>query len=398
MILSRFQARVVIGVVWAGAILLNVLILPGRYAPRVEIETLTIAPVPLITRASGNLDAKASETIKASFDGPVMQKHFQEGQRVRKGELLTVIGREHIRLDYQSKQNALSNAKADLARAQRNARLQKALFAKQAVAYSEVEDAQRALVLAKQTLESAQQGFKLEQLRWNSSSIVAPFDGTIVKDALGDDKQVLSGKDIVTVADISEFTVKVRVDELDIKRMEEGLPADVRIQIYPDKVFKAKISQVGSQPDNADSTLIPVTLRLTDNQGVLLRPKLTADVRILSGATSPTLSVPLTAIDNTDGTPKVWVLGTMNRLRERKVTLGNANPDRVEVTEGLRSGDRVCVTAEPDFIDGMKAAIGPSPLGTLSKTQQLMKKVAKDNPPPQYTPAKRGRGSHGGPR
>src|SRR5207237_6254428 len=109
-----------------------------------------------------------------------------------------------------------------------------------------------------------------------ASNVVSPIAGTVVKDAVGDDKNVTSGKEIVTIADVSEFTVRARVDELDIKRLTDNQPAEVRIQIYPQRVFKARVTQLGSQPESPDSTSIPIVLTLEDTQGILLRPKLPA--------------------------------------------------------------------------------------------------------------------------
>src|SRR5439155_483661 len=159
--------------------------------------------------------------------------------------------------DYQAKLDALHNAKTDLTQARKEVKLQKTLYAKEAVAYSAVEDAARNLVKATQTLRSAQESFALEQQRWDAAEVIAPFFGTVVKDSLGDNKSVVAGNEIVTVADVSEFTVKGRVDELDIKRVVENQPGEVRVQIYPQAVFKARVTQIGSQSDTAESSAIP---------------------------------------------------------------------------------------------------------------------------------------------
>jgi RND family efflux transporter MFP subunit len=353
-----WPAAFIVGICWAFVTLLNLVILPARHAIHVTSEVVGEAPLALVVRAPGNLDAKASATVKAQFDGDIVSKHFHEGQTVKAGQLLVVINRDKIRLDYQQKQDALANAKTDLVQAKKEIRLQKTLFSKQAVAYSAVEEAERSLVKATQSLRSADQTFKLEQAVWDSARTISPIAGTVVKDDLGDDKNATNGKGIATIADVSKFTVKARVDELDIKRVEENQSAEVRIQIYPQIVFKARVTQVGSQPESADSTAIPVVLTLEDNQGILLRPKLTADVRIILGQTRPVVSVPLSAISNADGNTRVWVLGLGDRLHGRAVTLGQTNPDRVEVKQGLRPGERVCTTADTALEDGMRVYIG----------------------------------------
>lgn len=343
-----------LGGLWFLGIVLNGLVMPARWTPRVQVETVVEAPLALVVRAPGHLDAKSSVTLKAQFDGPVTSKHFHEGQRVEAGELLAVIDTDKIRIEHQEKQDALSNAQSELERAKKEVRLQKSLYKSQAVAYTSVEEARNNLTKATQALRVAEENWRQEQVRWNSAKVISPTKGTVVKDGVGDEKGVASGKEIVTVADMTDFTVKARVDELDIRRVEEGQLADVHIQIYPQQVFKAKVTQVGTQPDAPDSTAIPVVLTLEDSQGVLLRPKLTADIRIIMGTTPPVLSVPLSAISNADGTTRVWVLDLWGRLRARPIVLGKMNPERGEVTQGLHAGDRISTSAPQGLADGMR--------------------------------------------
>ncbi len=340
--------------VWVGVVALNMIFLPRQFMPEVTVEKAALAPLALRVRAAGNLEAKDSTTLKAQFEGPVLKKNFHEGQIVRKGQLLAVLSREKIKLDYESKRDALKNAESDLERARKDLRLEKVLFKREAVSYSSVEDAQRALTKADQGLRAAKETFQLAQDLWESSEVTSPIAGTIVKDWLGDEKSIGAGKEIVTVADVSEYTVRARVDELDLHQIEEGMKADVRLQVYPERVFTATLRQLGSQPDGNGLPQIPIVLTLDSTQGLLLRPKLSAEVRIHTGSTPPTLSVPLSSIVNADGQQRVWVVGSLNRLRAQAIELGRSNPDRVLVIKGLQVNDRVCLSPDPHFATGMK--------------------------------------------
>lgn len=365
-----------IAAVWLAVTLLNLAILPGRYATRVELERTALSPMALVVRATGNLEAKDSNTVKAQFEGPVVSKQFHEGQTVTKGQLLAVLSREKIRLDHQNKLNDLKNAKSDLSRARKDVKIQRELFRQEAVAYSTVEDAERTFVRAQQSLRSAEEAFRLAEDQWAGANILSPLTGTVVKDWIGDDKTIAGGKEIVTVADVSEYTLKAYVDELDIKQVHEGQPAKIRIQIFDQAMLSGVVKEVGSQPEGAGLPEVPVILSLTDTQGLALRPKLTAEAKILTGTTEPVLSVPLTAVANSDGDPRVWVLGTFGRIHTARVVLGRMSPDRIEVTQGLRPGERVCISAEPDFAERMKVVMGV-PDSLSSKTHALMKTIKK---------------------
>ncbi len=373
---------------WVFITLLNMIFMPRRYAPAVETQILKVERMPLVVRGSGNLEAKDSNTLKMQFEGPVMVKHFREGQQVVQGEVLAIIGREKIRLDNQSKHDALLNARADLDKAKKELILQKQLFKKGAVAHASVDDASRILVKAQQSLAAAEGTYAEQQKLWNSSTVKSPINGTVVKDWIGDDKIVSAGKEIVTVADVSEYTVKARVDELDIKQVRENQVARISLQIYPEKMFSGVVREVGSVPDGSALPQVPVVLRLNNSPGYTFRPKLSAEAKILTGWTTPVISVPLTAVANTDGNPRVWVINGLSRLRLVDVELGRSNPDQVEITKGLSEGQTICVTAEPDFADGMKvvkAAPGTKP-ANQSRTNALLNRAKISKKPDSKDP------------
>lgn len=383
--LTMQQKLRIVVVVWGVLTLANMALAPMRFAPRVTIEKIKKEPMALVVRAAGTLEAKASLSAKAQFDGPVVQKNFREGSSVKKGQLLAIIGRDRIRLDYQSKQDALANARADALRGRREVRLQQALFRKQAVALSAVEDAQRQSVRAEQALKSAEESFRLEKDRWNSAKVYAPLDGTIVKDGIGDNKFVQANMELVTVADISEYTAKVRVDELDIKSVSEGLPAEIRIPLFPSTIFPGRVVQIGSTIDGGGLSEIAVTIKILSTQGQLLRPRLTVEARIMTGRTEPTLSVPKASIANADGESRVWVVDGLGRLRLRPVELGTNSSDRVQIVKGLHERDRICAEAEPDWKEGMKVIVASGKAGAgRSRTQALISKEKNSgrNPAP----------------
>jgi len=356
------KARYGFASLYIGAIVLNVVFLPHLYSPHVSIEVLALRPMSLIVRSAGNLEALDSTTIRAQFDGRVLEKHYREGNKVTKGQLLAVIDRDRIRLDHQKKMDTLKNADADFKKARKDLKLQKLLFRKGAVSSSNVDDAQTTLVKAEQALISAKEGMRLSDDQWNSSSVYAPLTGTIVKDSIGDDKFASMGKEILTVADISQFTMKARVDELDIKQVRPSQPAQVTVQIYGSTPLPATVREVGSMPEATGIPEVPVMLTIRDTKNLMLRPKLTAESLIFTGVTPPTLSVPLTAIANADGTSRVWVINALGKIHSRIVTLGQSNPFAVEITAGLKPGERICTKASSFFADGMKVVfINPAP-------------------------------------
>jgi RND family efflux transporter MFP subunit len=345
------------GICWIGVTALNVALLPAKYAPHVDVTTVKVEPLVLMVRAGGELAPKRSVILKAEFEGPVVSKLFKEGQAVRKGDILAEIGRDKIRLDYENKVTAVKNAESDLAKARKDQRVQRQLYRHQAVALSSVEDAERATVRAEQALRTARETLRLEEQLWNKNKIQVPFDGTLVKDSLGEDTSVSAGKELATLADISEFSVTARVDELEIGQVHVGQPAEVRLDAYPGRSFHAKVADISTEAEGSAVPVIPVTLQLEKVQQLPLLPKLSATVYITTGRTEPVLSIPLAALSNQSGETRVWVLDGLNRLRARPVSIGRSNPDRAEVTRGLSAGERIAATNSTGLMQGRKVIV-----------------------------------------
>jgi RND family efflux transporter MFP subunit len=339
---------------WGFFLALNMALLPPRYLPFARIELVQRTAFPLIVRAPATLQPKRELDVKAQFDGPVVKKNYLEGQSVKEGDVLLEIGRSRIEADFKNKSDELQNARADFLKAKKDINLQKALFRKQAVSESTVEDAERALVRAEQALKSAEISFELEKTRWNSNKILAPFSGEILHDGLDSDPEVTAGQELFILGDVSEYTLRAGVDELEIGQVKVGQTAEVRIQAFEKTLLRATVLRVGSQADSGAVPEIPIILQLESTQGLILLPRLTAEVRLKIGEIQNVFSVPISAIDNADGKPKVWVVNQRGFLEHRVVVLDNSNPDRVQVTDGLKENEHVCVTADPLWAQGMK--------------------------------------------
>lgn len=341
---------------------LNVILLPSRFIPRVPVENVIKAPLPHIVRASATVQPKKMLVLKAEIEGPVISKSFKEDQPIQKGQLLVELGRDKIRLDYQKQVIAVENAKADLLKAKREVRVQKELYRSEAVARSSVEDAQRAAVHAEQDLKNAQEALREGKRLWEKNKIYAPFAGIIAKDSLGEEPSVTVGKEIATLADNSEMTIVANVDEFEIQQIRLGQGADVQLQAFGDTSIHAKVINIGSQAQADTLAEVPVTLEPAPTPGFTLRPNMTAVTRIVTGSSVETLSVPLTALFNQNGENKVWVVSPSGRLKARTVTVGQSNPERVEITQGLSEGENVCMTADAHFADGMRIRPGLPPI------------------------------------
>ena len=337
-------------------IAINVVVLGSKYTPIVKVEAVQAAPLDLMVRAPGILQPAKNVVIKAEFDGPVIKKIYKEGDKVRAGQKLLEIGRDSIQMEHMGKINEFQNAQRELKKAVNEVRLQKTLYRKKAVAMAAVEEAKQALERARQALDISSAAYCLAQERWNKNIIYAPFNGTVTRDGIGADPAVSAGKEMLSIGDLSLYSMQVKIDELDIAQVKEGQAALVRLQAFEEKPLKARVSRVAAQSDEKGIAQYSVTLDIDREASadLPLRPQFGGEGRIMVGRTESVISAPLSALAMKDGKQIVWAVNSLGRLQAQPVDVGRSNAERVEITKGLAAGMALCTAVRPAFAQGMR--------------------------------------------
>lgn len=151
----------------------------------------------------------------------------------------------------------------------------------------------------------------------------------------------------VTVSDMRTLWMMANVPESELALYKIGQPVSVRVQAYPDKTYAGRVSYVGDSVD-ANSRRLVVRADISDPAHEL-RPQMLADFSITVAAPVTGVAVPATAVvRESDGSNVVWVAGDADarsaRLVRRKVELGRTEGGQVQITDGLRAGERIART------------------------------------------------------
>lgn len=143
--------------------------------------------------------------------------------------------------------------------------------------------------------------------------------------------------------------LRAQFHESDHALVSEGDPALVRVEAFPDQVFRGHVKHVATMPsqreyENSGVKVFPTTIAI-DEEVEGLRPGMTVDVHILAGKpVSRVLAVPVQAIVGTlkkGGEAKVFVLNKKGQSSERPVVLGHFNETLVQIQSGLEEGEQV---------------------------------------------------------
>lgn len=162
---------------------------------------------------------------------------------------------------------------------------------------------------------------------------------------------------IITIPDMNQMGVKVKIHEGYIKSIQKGQKARIRVDAYPGEELEGEVVKVGILPDaqnrwmNPDLKVYEVRVSIPGRRE-WLRPGLSAQVEILVKEIPNVLYVPIQAVTPMDGERFCYVAGLAS-TEKRRVEVGEFNNEFIEIKKGLNEGEKVLLRApiEPQALD-----------------------------------------------
>ncbi len=416
-------------VVLAAVVGLTVIRAQAGYT-KVLIGTVAKQNLVSIVSATGQIRPKTYVNVGANAMGRVTRFYVNEGDRVKKGQIVATIENVQQEANVAAQQATIDAARTDInsfIAAEKTAQAnvdhaqadleQKKLDYDRAVALFQAQvmskqdfDAKKAaydldvasLAQAKASLAQAyaqtesqrghlktqQADLKVNEDLLNRTIAVAPFDGIVTNEPVRQGEMVVQGiqntegSTLMTLADMSIITAEVKVDETDIVNVALGQPADVTVDALPGKVFKGHVTEVGDQAllrssgqstsqsttgvEEAKDFKVVVTL---DQPSDDLRPGLSTTAKITTAHKDDVLAIPIQALtmrdpkqlkagdhagtvsaatsstqqpsDQVQGVFVVTKTNGKDRVHFVPVTTGITGATDIEVTSGIKPGDRI---------------------------------------------------------
>jgi len=314
------------------------------------VGTGTVAHGPVIT---GSIQPERRADLRAEVSAVVMQVLKENGEAVKRGDLLVRLDDASIRDTLASAEESLRAAGQAFDQAERTYQRLKTLQAQGMTSMQAMEDAevrrnnaQSDQVAAKARVASARQQLQRTEVR-------APFDGVLSdrKVSAGDTAAV--GKELAKVIDPASMRFEGMVSADRMHEIKVGQPVRFHVNGIPNTEFEGRIKRVDASADPMTRQL-EVLVAFADKQ---LPPRvagLYAEGRIEAGSRQA-LMVPEAAVVRAGDATHVWrVQG--NRLQKVAVKLGERDPRRGEypVIQGLADGDRILRNPGSSLLDGQK--------------------------------------------
>lgn len=307
---------------------------------------------------TGVLEAWQKINLTPDIGGKVARIYVEEGQRVRKGQLLAELDTKSTVLQLQQAEAGLAVAEANFKNASRNKERMDRLSAEKAVSDQQYEQVKLAYEAAKAQLEQAQAGVNLARHALDVSLLEAPFDGVVAsKNAqVGDVINPMMGSfsptsGVLTIVDFSRIKIIIEVSQSDIVRIKRGQQAFLRVDALGAKDFQGVVTVVNLAADpQAKKFKVEVT---ANNPDLTLRPGTFGEVVLEVNTSENAVVVPQKAIIEN----KYVFIVQGNKARKKEVVLGLKNKDWIEIKEGLNAGEIIIIEGNYGLADGTEIEI-----------------------------------------
>lgn len=363
----------------------------------VEIGNANEMTIVETVSATGKIQPEIEVKISSEVSGEIIELPIQEGQQVKKGDLLVKInpdiyisGVNRTAASLSTTKAGLSQADAQVKEAKANYDRNKKLFEKGIISKAEwdrVVSAYEVAVANKQSayynVQSASATLTEAKDNLGRTTIYAPADGTIslLSVELGErvlGTQQMAGTEILRVANLNNMEVEVDVNENDIVKVSIGDSAKIEVDAYLKKEFKGIVTSISNSAstqltaDQVTNFKVKVRILKESYQDLIegkpanyspFRPGMTATVDIITKRKDKVIAIPISAVVIKEDTTSVKKDIIAELEKEEKQNKGTYNPDKkfecVFVKVGDKAKLRVVKTGIQDdtnieIIEGLK--------------------------------------------
>ncbi len=353
----------------------------GGGSNKVTIDTVATRNIIETVSASGKIQPETEVKIASDVSGEIVELYVEEGDSVKKGQLLIEINPDVYQSEYERMQATLSQTKANLASAearksQQEAQLlqaqltydmNKKLHDKKAISDNEWNQINTNFEIAKSNLQAAEKevtamnysvqsvaaSLKAARTNLSRTRIYSPMSGIVSMLNVKKGERVvgtatMAGTEMMRIADLAIMEVNVEVNENDIVKVDLGDTTLVEVDAYLNRKFKGVVTSIANSPKTSTATIstdevtnFEVKIRilnssyqdlLTKNSGSPFRPGMSATVDIITGNINNAISVPIQSVT----AKKDTLSGSGNDFKEYVFVVEDKKVKMILVTTGIQ--------------------------------------------------------------
>jgi len=322
--------------------------LPADQISHIQIYTVTQAPIERTLRLTGAVayNGFATTPVITQVGGPVSRIVVTPGEHVTAGQPLLYVASP----DYSMTRSAYIKARDAFQLADKFFKRAQDLYAHQAIAQADLEQAESNRTQAQADLQSSEQAIRVLGIP-NPETVLtappaaelpllAPLAGEIVERLCSPGELLQAGgTQCFTLSDMNSVWVLVNVYQNDIAYVRVGEDVTIDNETYPG-VVRGTIQYVAPALDPTTRTL---QARIeASNPGERLKRDMYVTAEVHAGTIPNALLAPDAAVlRDTENMPYVYIQTGANQFARRMVTLGESQNGKTQIASGLQAGDKI---------------------------------------------------------
>ena len=320
--------------------------------------------------ASGLLASEQEMKLSFKTGGIIQKIYVNEGQHVKKGQLLAKLNLNEISAQAQQAQIGqhqaeinIENAKIALKIAERDYRNAMGLYKDSVATLEQLENAELQVDNAKNQVDAAEAGLdfnrkniQIADFNVNFSKIVAPSNGIILKQVAESNELIGSGTPVFVFGSKDKAQViRVNLTDKDIININFGDAAGIQFDAYPDHEFKGEVNEIASMADPYTGTFeVEIEVK---SEGKKLLSGFVGKVKINTNQTNKLIEIPIDALVSADKkTGFIYTLENGKAIKTQ-VNIKEMEANKLLVTGGLKDGQEIIVTGASYLQNGETVAV-----------------------------------------
>lgn len=307
--------------------------------------------------ATGQIVPLQEISVKSQISGIVQRAFADVGDEVKAGDPLFAISPDATPLQLTEAQRNVELAQVAYARAKADYDRLANLFGNGLISQGDLDaskqvydQARITLDLERERLQLLREGKIVRATGGVDSIIRAPASGTVLERLVNPGDPVVpltsfqEGTPLMTLADMGSLLFKGTVDEIDVGKLQEGMPVRIQIGALPEAKVEGRLAKIAPKAKEEEgSTLFDVEISIEQAEGAVLRAGYSANADIVIREKTDVLVIPERLVTFADGKATVEIppANPEGEPEKREITVGLSDGLTIEVVSGLAEGELV---------------------------------------------------------
>ncbi|AOR67158.1 efflux transporter periplasmic adaptor subunit [Burkholderia stabilis] len=329
----------------------------------VQVATATQGEMPIVLSALGTVTPLANVTVKTQLSGYLQSVAFQEGQIVKKGDVLAQIDPRPYQVSLENAEGTHARDSALLATARLDLKRYQTLLSQDSIA-SQTVDTQASLVKQYEgAVKTDQAAIDSAKLNLTYARITAPVSGRVGLRQVDPGNYVTPGDSngIVVITQLQPMSVIFTTSEDNLPQIVKQVNAGQKLSVTAynrNNTVPLKTGSLATLDNQIDTSTGTVKLRANfDNKEGMLFPNQFVNTRLLVDVMRNATIVPTSAVLTGSIGQFVYVVKPDNTVTVRKVTIGPVDGERTSIVSGVALGERVVTDGSDRLREGSKISI-----------------------------------------